>query len=74
MKYLFKNCPSLESVEIGDSVKEICYVAFSGCPALSDIYYKGTFAQWLSIDKDWRWDEDSKNYTVHYTDGNIEKK
>ena len=47
--------------------------AFWGCESLTSITYKGTKAQWNQIEKGIRWDEDTGNYTIHCTDGDIEK-
>jgi len=47
---MFCDCTSLTSVIIPNSVTDIWEGAFSGCNALSDIYYFGTETEWNNID------------------------
>ena len=63
----------LTNVTIPDSVTEIKSNAFYGCINLTDIDYRGTKEQWEAIDKADDWDEDTGNYTIHCTDGDIAK-
>ncbi len=53
----FKNCTSLEYVEIPASIVCIYSDAFDGCTALEAITYKGTVEQWKQVKTD------SKNAT-----------
>lgn len=69
----FDKCVGLETVTIGKGVKNINSFAFGGCTRLADIYYKGTKEEWNSIQKKDAWDQNSGNYTVHCTDGDINK-
>ena len=41
--------PNIKSVTIGNAVKNIGYLAFSGCTSLTSIYYTGDIAGWLGI-------------------------
>ena len=69
----FDSCTSLTSVTIPDSVTSIDYYAFSDCTGLTSITYQGTKAQWIAIIKSDGWDEETGDYTVHCTDGDIAK-
>ncbi len=46
----FKNCSSLTSITITDSVTSIGSAAFSGCSSLKKVNYTGTIDQWAEID------------------------
>jgi len=41
--------------------------------SLESITYTGTKAEWNLIDKGSNWDENTPGYTIHCTDGDIEK-
>ena len=45
----FKNCSSLTSIVISDSVTKIVSLAFSDCSSLVCVYYTGTEEQWNDI-------------------------
>ena len=45
----FKNCKSLTSITIPNSVTSIGYDAFHGCSGLKNIYYMGDIAGWCGI-------------------------
>ena len=47
--YAFSGCSDLLSVTIPKSIRSIGGSAFSGCNSLTDVYYKGTKAQWNAI-------------------------
>ena len=49
--YAFAECTSLASIVIPASVTLIENRAFNGCTGLTTVYYSGTYAQWLSINK-----------------------
>ena len=61
----------LTSVTIPNSVTSIGDKAFYGCTGLTRITYKGTKAQWNAISKGSSWNNNTGNYTVYCTDGNI---
>jgi hypothetical protein len=69
----FWGCSSLTSVTIGNSVTRIGGCAFSNCSNLTSINYDGTMAQWNTILKGISWNDNTGNYTVYCTDGNIAK-
>ncbi len=71
--YAFLNCSALESVTIGSEVTSIGSYAFNGCSSLTSISYDGTIEQWNAITKGSDWDDNTGNYTIHCTNGNIEK-
>ncbi len=69
--YAFSYCVKLNSVTIGKGVTSIGYHAFYDCWRLSNIYYRGTETEWLSISKGWHWNVDAEsedviNYTMTY--------
>lgn len=80
-EYTFSKCTSLTKVDIPASVTKIEAGAFLDCEALTDINFGGTKAQWEAVEKGYRdmlgnitmWDENTGNYTVHCTDGDVAK-
>ena len=72
----FLNCENIKSVVIGSGVHSIGGYAFSGCTALTDIYYCGTEESWNRIEiGDWSachdMEDDSSaldTATVHFID------
>ncbi len=69
----FYGCSSLTNIEIPSSVTRIEDGAFSGCRSLRSITYKGTKAQWNQIRKWSYWNDATGDYTIHCTNGDIEK-
>ncbi len=69
----FYNCSSLTSVTIGEGVTSIDSSAFYYCSSLTDITYNGTIEEWNAISKDYDWNYNTSNYTIHCTDGDIAK-
>lgn len=69
----FFACYGLTSVNIGTGVTSIGESAFRLCSNITSITYNGTKTQWRSISKGSDWDDDTGNYTIHCTDGDIIK-
>lgn len=77
----FADCYGLKSITIPTSVTRIDVLAFKNCYNIKDIDYGGTTAQWNAINKfvgsdkgrDVSWDAYTREYTVHCSDGDIEK-
>lgn len=66
------DCSSLKSVSIGKNVKKIGESAFIMCSELSEFIYRGTRAEWRSVElgKDW---QSSRQFTmVRCSDGDFD--
>ena len=71
--YAFEDCVSLINVSIPDSVTSIGDCAFEYCRSLTSITYGGTKTQWNAIQKGSNWNDNTGNYVIHCTDGDITK-
>ena len=69
----FDHCTSLESIELPGSVTFIDSIAFRGCAALTDIYFGGTVQQFENIEKGGAWCAGMPSFTIHCSDGDIDK-
>lgn len=69
---IFRGCTKLKSVTIGKSVKAL-NGTFINCTALTDIYYNGTVADWANITKTENWSQNTGEFKIHCTDGDIAK-
>ena len=47
--------------------------AFKECSRLTSIIYRGSKAQWEALSKGRNWNEDSGYFTIHCTDGDLDK-
>lgn len=72
-KNVFRDCSFLTSITIPESVNSIEHSAFQNCSSLKDINFEGTKKQWNLIAKGTDWNLNTGNYSVHCTDGDIEK-
>lgn len=70
-KHAFYGCTNLHTVYIYQA--NIGEYAFANCTSLTDIHYNGTKAEWNAGTFGRGWNENTGNYTVHCTDGNINK-
>ncbi len=61
----FASCQSLESIVLPDSISSIDEYAFYDCKKLTDVYFKGTQAQWEEIPIGEE-NESLINATMHY--------
>ena len=73
-KYAFYECYSLKSITIPGSVTYIGENAFGSCTDLVNITFTGTTGKWKAIEKVAGWDSYTENYTIHCTDGDIDKR
>ena len=64
----FADCINLKSINIPIAVTKINDGAFYGCPALTDVYYAGTKAQWdkIQIDYSDNGNDALLSATIHY--------
>lgn len=62
----FANCSNLKKILIGDKLTSIEESAFSSCASLSDVYYKGTEAQWEAVTIGSNNDDLIDYATIHY--------
>ncbi len=69
----FYNCSSLTNIIIPDSITSISWQAFYGCSSLTSITFNGTKEQWKAVEKDDMWNNETGNYVVHCSDGDIAK-
>ena len=69
----FEYCSNLETVYMENSLVKFEMRIFQYCTKLTDIYFNGTIEEWNAIEKDREWDLGIDNYTIHCTNGNIEK-
>jgi hypothetical protein len=68
----FMGCEKLTNVTMGKGITNLGEDVFSDCPNLTSITYKGTKAEWNELTKNF-WNMNVGEYTVHCTDGDIEK-
>ena len=69
----FKDCKSLVSITIPNTVTRIGDEAFFNCTNLTSITFKGTREQWNNIKVGSNWSYKTGDYTIHCTDGDIAK-
>ena len=69
----FEHCNSLKSITIPHNLTSIGSCAFNQCSSLTDIKFSGTKEQWNAIKKDYGWNDNTGDYTIHCTDGDIAK-
>ena len=72
-RYAFYECTGLISVTIPSSVTNIGDYAFGSCTGLTDIIFQGNKDAWNAVSKSGSWDYYAGDYTIHCTDGDIEK-
>ena len=69
----FYRCYNLQKIKIPSYLTVIGRGAFADCINLSDIIYNDAVEKWQKIEKREFWDDNTGNYTVHGTDGDIAK-
>ena len=71
--WAFSSCSSLKSIVLNSNLKKIENDAFTHCDALEDITYKGTIAQWESVEGKNGLMDFVPAKCVHCSDGDWEK-
>mgnify|MGYP002802687320 CR=1 FL=1 len=69
----FNFCTALKTITLPRSLTYIKSPTFFSCGALTTINYAGTMAEWNAIIKESGWDDETGNYTIYCTDGEISK-
>ena len=69
----FCYCRGLTEIVIASGLESICDYAFWGCRSLNRIKFNGTKEQWRAIEKGNDWNGSCGNYTVHCSDGKLDK-
>jgi hypothetical protein len=64
---VFDGCLLLTHVVLPQNIAEIDGEMFAGCDSLAEVTYKGTVAQWGSVEVD----HEQYHFTVHCTDGDV---
>lgn len=67
----FSYCKKLKTLSIPNSVNQIEDGAFNYCLELSNIIYRGTKAQWATVEQVDPWYPNSKEWTVHCLDDEV---
>ena len=63
----------LKEIYIPNSVMHIYSLIFAYSPNLTSVYYDGTVQEWLTIRKENLWDDETADYTIYCTNGQIAK-
>ncbi len=71
--YAFSECTSLTDVRLPGGLTSIGDWGFTYCTSLTNITFDGTRTEWNAVKKGTQWDDNTGNFTVHCTDGNIAK-
>ena len=66
--YLFQECEKLERVTLPLGLKTVSDSAFLGCKALTDVFYRGTQAQWDGVSVVERGNDALLGATMHFAD------
>ena len=67
----FDNCSKLIEMSIPESVTSFGIYMLNECRALTDVNYSGTKEQWKAIEKHEHWDEQTLNFAIHCSDGDL---
>ena len=69
----FSVCGSLAEIYLSASLKVIGEYTFNWCGDLMSIHFSGTIEQWCAVEKQRHFDDLTPVYTVHCTNGDIDK-
>lgn len=69
--HTFAGCTSLESINLPKSLKYVGFFTFKNCSSLKEFRYDGTSAEWISVSKQEKWNEDAAFTSVKCSDGEV---
>lgn len=69
----FQACNNLVSVHFSGSLQTISHWAFGECTNLAQIDFQGTAEQWTKVCKKMGWDDNTGEYVIRCTDGQLSK-
>ena len=69
----FADCANLTTIFLPSSLNYIGEQAFRNCTSLTRINYAAQKSWWNAISKGYRWNNNTGEYTIYCTDGNILK-
>jgi hypothetical protein len=70
-KWTFSHCHELARITLPKGITAIGESVFYGSESLVRIYYGGTVSEWEKVSKASGWDENTGDFTVVCTDGEI---
>lgn len=69
----FSDCANLTTIFLPSTLNYIGEQAFRNCTSLTSINYAAQQSWWNAISKGYRWNNNTGEYTIYCTDGNILK-
>ncbi len=70
--HTFAGCTALESIDLPASLNYLGFYTFYNCTSLKELRFGGTVAEWNSVYKQEKWNEDAAFVAVKCSDGIVE--